>query len=144
MLYEISRTDVWVGEIDDRPGGLAERLDTLKNLGANLEFVIVRRLREQPGKALLFVSPLRGAAAHEAGLAKANNMCCVRIEGPDRVGLGAEITRTVAEAGVSLRGFSGAAIGDRNAIYISFDSVDDANLATSVLSKALADTQAFA
>ena len=112
MLYEISRTDVWVGEIEDRPGGLAERLETLKETGANLEFVIVRRLPEKPGMALLYVSPLRGAAAHEAGLSKASSMCCVRIEGPDRVGLGADITRAVAEAGISLRGFSGAAIGD--------------------------------
>ena len=142
MLYEISRTDVWVGEVEDRLGGLAERLETLRNTGANLEVVIVRRLHEKPGKALLFVSPLRGAAAREAGLAKASSTCCVRIEGPDRAGLGADIARALAEAGISLRGFSGAAIGDRNAVYITFDSVDEANQATSVLSRVLAETPA--
>ncbi|UCF34533.1 MAG: ACT domain-containing protein [Phycisphaerales bacterium] len=141
MPYEISRADVWVGEIEDRVGGLAEKLEILRDAGANLEFTVVRRLAEKPGKAVLFCSPLRGAAAKEAGLKKSSSMCTVRIEGPDRPGLSAKISRTVANEGISLRGLSGATLGDRNVIYLSFHSVPDANKAALALQRAFSEEQ---
>ncbi len=141
MLYEINRADVWVGEIEDRAGGLADKLAILAKVGANLEFVVVRRLMEKPGKALLFASPLRGAAAKEAGLSKASSMCVVRIDGPDQPGLGARIGRAIANEGISMRGMTGASIGNRNVIYISFGSVADADQITQCLNKTLAETQ---
>ena len=143
MQYEISRTDVWVAELDDQPGALAEKLETMGSHGANLEFVIVRREASKPGKAVIFVSPLRGTVAAEAGLSKANGMFCVRLEGPDRAGLGGEIARAIAAEGINIRGFSGAAIGARNAMYLAFNSMDDANQATHVLSKFFAETQIY-
>jgi len=101
----------------------------------------VRRLMEKPGKALLFVSPLRGAAAKEAGLSKASSMCVVRIDGPDQPGLAAQVGRAVADEGISMRGLTAASIGNRNVIYISFGSVADADQVTLCLNKVLAETQ---
>ena len=57
MSYSITKVDVWAGTIDDRPGGLAEKLEALANSGASLEFVIARRA---PGRAT------RRAAGHGA------------------------------------------------------------------------------
>ncbi|HNQ21526.1 MAG TPA: ACT domain-containing protein [Phycisphaerae bacterium] len=143
MLYEVSRADMWVGELEDRPGALAERLDKLAALGANLESIVVQRAEDKPGVAQMYVSPLRGAAARETGLSKAGGLHTVRIEGPDRPGMAATISRAVGDAGINMRGFSGAAIGARHAIYITFDCMEDANQATQILLKTLAETPAY-
>ena len=38
MVCKISKVDVWAGTIQDRPGGLADKLDTLSKARASLEF----------------------------------------------------------------------------------------------------------
>jgi hypothetical protein len=141
MAYEISRADVWVGEVEDRPGGLATKLEVLRDAGANLEFMVVRRSAQKKGTARLYVSPLRGAAALKAEMVKTTQLFTVRIEGQDRPGLSARIARTMGDAGVNMHGFSGATLGERNVIYIAFDSMSDANRATAALNRALAEAQ---
>ena len=94
MAVEISKVDVWAGKIKDRPGGLGEKLEALDDAGANLEFVISRRAPEKRGTGVVFLAPLRGAAlaraARKAGLAKATGLHSLRIEGPDRAGIGGQ------------------------------------------------------
>ena len=41
MAYEITKEDVWVGEIEDRAGAVAEKLEAVSRAGVDLEFVIV-------------------------------------------------------------------------------------------------------
>jgi len=137
MAYTISKVDVWVGTIPDRPGGLAEKLTALAKAGPNLEFVISRR--DTPGAALLFVSPLKAGAqtraAQKAGLRKAARMHSLRIVGPDRPGLAAKISSAVAQAGVNMRGFSAAATNRKCLVYFAFDSAADSNKAARELKK---------
>ena len=52
MALQISKVDVWAGEIEDRPGGVGEKLEVLSEAGANLEFVISRRAPERPGRGV--------------------------------------------------------------------------------------------
>ena len=72
MKMNVSRTDTWAATIEDRPGGLADKLGALAAAGANLEFIIARRAPEQRGSGVVFVTPLKGAkqvrAAQAAGL----------------------------------------------------------------------------
>jgi hypothetical protein len=135
MPYTIDRVDVWAGTIKDRPGGVATVLDALAQAGANLEFVIARR--DSPGTGVVFVAPLKGAAqlraAKNLGLRKAETLQSLRVEGPDKPGLGAQIARALAEAGVNLRGVSAAALGKRCVVYFAFDSQSEANKARQVL-----------
>ncbi len=42
MDYKITREEVWAGEIEDRAGALAEKLQAVSRVGVNLEFVIAR------------------------------------------------------------------------------------------------------
>ena len=58
-------------------------------------------------------------------------------EGPDRPGLGALITWTVASEGISMRGTSGAKLGERSVFYLAFDSAADADRASEALTNAL-------
>lgn len=139
MVYTISKVNVWVGTIPDRPGGLAEKLTALAKTGANLEFVISRR--DTPGASLLFLAPLKSGAqtraAQKAGLRKAVRMHSLRVAGPDRPGLGAKITTAVAQTGINMRGFSAAAINRKFLVYFAFDSAADTNSAARVLKKLL-------
>ena len=139
MAIKVSRSDVWTAMIDDHAGGAADKLEALAKAGANLEMVFARRTPEQPGKGILFAGPIRGTkvlkAAQEAGFAKPDNIHGVRIEGGDKPGLGAKITRTLGNAGISFRGMTAIAIGAKFISYVACDSAEDAAKAVSALKK---------
>jgi predicted amino acid-binding ACT domain protein len=61
----------------------------------------------------------------------------VRVEGPDRAGLGAKMSDALAGAGINVRGISAAAIGRRGVTYFAFDSAEDSDAAVRLLKKAL-------
>ena len=61
----------------------------------------------------------------------------VRVDGPDKAGLGGKMTKAIADAGINLRGLSAAALGRRSVSYLAFDSAADADSAVSILRKAL-------
>jgi len=139
MKLDVSRVDVWAAAIKDRPGGLAEKLDALAKAGANLEFAIARRESKKPGTGVVFVTPIKGArqgkAAKKAGFKKTVSLRGIRIAAADRPGLGATLTKQLADAGINLRGLSAATIGKRAIFYLAFDSADDANKAMRLLKR---------
>lgn len=141
MAYTVKKVEVWAGEIADRPGGLAEKLASLSNAGASFEFLISRRAPDKPGTGVVFLTPIKGAkqkrAAQEAGLGTTDNLHSLRVEGPDRPGLGSKMTQALADAGINLRGVSGAALGRRAVSYFAFDSAGDADAAIRILKKVL-------
>lgn len=135
----VQHVDVWAVTIDDKPGGLAGVLTVLKEAGANLQSIISRRAPDQPGKGVVFVTPLQGdneiAAASVAGFNVTQTLHSVRVMGPDRQGLAAELTQKLADAGLNLRGFSASVVGTQFVAYVAVDSLADANKAIEVLSK---------
>jgi len=145
MNMKVQRTDVWAATIDDRPGGLHEKLAELAEAGANLEFVISRRTPDQPGEGVVFVTPVKGAketrAAEGAGFRKTDRLHSVRVEGTDKPGIGAAMTEALADAGLNLRGVSGASLGRQFIAHLALDTADDAAKAINVL-KTLSSTGA--
>jgi hypothetical protein len=139
MKLKVTKVDVWAASIEDRVGGLAEKLAALTTAGANMEFVIARRAPEQPGKGVVFVTPLKGAklakAATAAGFLQTGSLHSVRIEGADKPGLGAKMAKALADARINLRGLSAAAIGKKFVCYLALDTVEDADRAVGVLKK---------
>jgi hypothetical protein len=139
--YTIKKVEVWAGEIADRPGGLASTLAGMQAAGSNIEFVVARRAAEKPGTGVVFVTPIKGAkqkaAAQQAGLSTSEGLHSVRVEGPDRAGLGAKMTDALGAAGINLRGISAAALGRRAVSYFAFDSAADADNAVRILKKTL-------
>ena len=61
-------------------------------------------------------------AAQAAGLQKSDSLHSVRIEGSDKPGLGAKLTHALAEAGLNLRGLSGASFVKRFVCYLALDT----------------------
>jgi hypothetical protein len=137
MSYTVNTVDVWMGEIEDRVGGLAAKLGPLADTGADLQMVIARRQPHQRGKGVLFVGPVTGArarrAATAAGLAESADMAALRVEGPNRPGEGSRLTRLLADAGLNLRGISAAVLGNKFVALLAFDSAADAGKAARLL-----------
>ena len=137
MKVEISRVDVWAAGIEDRAGGLAEKLDVLAQADVDLEFIIARRSSSPPGTAVVFVTPIKGAkqarAARKVGFEKTKSLHAVRVATGNKPGFGAEMTAKLGAAGISLRGLSGAAIGNRAVFHLGFDSDADAGKAIRLL-----------
>jgi hypothetical protein len=136
----VEPVDVWAATIQDRPGALAELLTTLREAGADLQFIIARRAPDQPGKGVVFVTPLQGDreidAASAAGFNVARKVHSVRVMGRDRPGVAAELTQKLADAGVNLRGFSASVIGPQFVAYVAVDSLQDANKVMEILQRA--------
>lgn len=141
MKLDVKRTDVWAASIEDRPGGLAEKLSALAEAGANLEFLVARRAPEKSGTGVVFVTPISGAkqvkAAKAAGFGKTETLHSIRIEGADKPGLMSQVTRTLAAAGINLRGLSAAATGKKFLAHVAMDSPEDAGKALKLLKQAM-------
>jgi predicted amino acid-binding ACT domain protein len=115
-------------------------LSALREAGADLHFILARRAPEEPGQAVVFVTPLQGDAELEAaatlGFNPTASVHAVRVEGENRPGIAAELTALLAAAGLNLRGFSAAVLGTLFVLYLGFDSTEDAAQAASILQQA--------
>lgn len=67
MPYTIKKVEVWAGDILNRPGMLARVFEALTNAGAQLEFMIARRLNEKTSR--VFLAPIQGVKRHLAAMA---------------------------------------------------------------------------
>ena len=139
MTLKVSRVDLWTVSIDDQAGGTADKLEPLSNAGANFEFVFARRTPEQPGRGMLFVTPVKGAkvvqAAQAAGFTKPENVHSVRIEGANKPGVTAKTARALANAGISFRALSASGIGSKFVSYVALDTAEDAAKAVGLLKR---------
>ncbi len=139
MKLDITRVEVWAASIKDQAGGLCDKLAPLADAGANLEFLVARRAPEKPGTGVVFVTPIKGAAqiraAKKAGFKKSTSLHAVRIGATNRSGLGSTITGAIADAQLSMRGVSAAAIGKKAIMHLAFDSREDAAKAVRCLKK---------
>ena len=149
----VTKAEVWAGDIEDQPGGLARVLEAMAGAGGSIECVVARRQQGATGQGEMgggmndgsstrgrgdvFVSPVRGKrmqdAARQAGLTPADDMATLRIEGPDQPGLGGRVTRAIAEANVNMRGLTAAVIGRHFVAYLGFDSTADAEKAAKAI-----------
>ena len=131
--------EVWAASVEDRPGALANKLETLAEAGADLDFIIARRSPEKPGSGVVFVTPLRGdrelEAATEEGFTATSHLHSVRVEGKNEAGVAGKVAQQIARAGLNLRGFSGAVIGTRFVLHLAFDTVEEAQRAIALLQR---------
>jgi hypothetical protein len=137
MAFKMHKVQVWSGEVPDRPGAAAAKLEILARAGANLEFIFTRPVPANPEIMTVFLAPISGAdqvqAAQSAGLAPARDIAMLCVEGDDRPALGYDIMSRLAIAGVNLRGMSISALGGRFAAYLAFDNPDVVTQAIQVL-----------
>lgn len=129
--------EVWVAGVEDKPGALGNKLAALAEAGADLGFIIARRSPEKPGTGVVFVTPLRGdqeiEAAAEEGFTVSNHLHSLQVKGRNEPGIAAKVTQKIGQAGLNLRGFSGAVIGTQFVLHLAFDTAEAAQKAIAVL-----------
>lgn len=137
MALSIRRTQAWSGEIPDRPGAAAGKLEYLAHAGAELEFVFTRPNPNKPDTSVIFLAPITGQeqiqAARAAGLGPALDVAMVVVEGDQRPGVSYDLMARLAIAGINLRGISISSVGRRFVAYLAFDNVDVATQAVQIL-----------
>ena len=139
MVIKVSKVVVWMGEMEDRPGALDRIIGVLSEAGQNLDAVIARRTADKPGWGHVYLTPVAGkkaeAAALAVGLMPANKVSTLRIEIPNKPGLGHAIMGAISGAGVNVRGVSAVTVGRTGVGYIGFDSSEDADRALEAIKK---------
>ncbi len=139
MNLIVEQEEVWVASMDDKPGALGNKLAALADAGADLGFIIARRAPDKPGTGVVFITPLRGdreiEAATTEGFSVSRHLHSVCVAGENQPGIAAKITRMLGQAGVNLRGFSGAVIGTQFVLHLAFDTDEIARRAISLLRK---------
>jgi len=137
MALQIHKVQVWSGEIPDRPGAAAAKLELLARAGADLEFIFTRPHPTKPDTSNIFLAPISGQdqiqAARTANLGPALDVAMLWVEGENRPGIGFELMSHLAVAGINLRGLSVSAVGKRFAAYLAFDNPDIATQALQLL-----------
>jgi hypothetical protein len=137
MGLQIRRVQVWSGEIPDRPGAAAAKLEQLVRAGADLEFIFTRPHPSKHDTSVIFLAPITGAdqmqAARQAKLGPALDVAMLTVEGNNRPGLAFDIMSRLAIAGINLRGLSISSLGPRFAAYLAFDNLDTATQALQIL-----------
>jgi hypothetical protein len=137
MAYEVDKVDVWTAEIADQPGALDKLLGVLGDAGVDLSFLVARRQPHLPGRGVVYLGGVSGArgtkTAAKAGLSKANDIAGLRVVGKNKAGACHELTKRLADAGISLRGASATTIGSKFAMVLAFDSAADAGQAAKLI-----------
>ena len=137
MGFKLERVHVWTGEIADKVGGMASKLASLAQAGANLEYISTRRQADRPGTGILYIAPVTGPAqvraARQAGLSETHESVVLRVEGDNEAGLGFRLTQQWATAGVSLQSLTMGVLGNKFVGFAAFDTVGDANKAAQIL-----------
>ena len=137
MKLDVARVDVYSANLQDKPGALAKKLAVLSDAGVDLEFLLAHRHENRRGKGVAYVAPLKGAAqnkaARKARFTRANRLSVLRVEGPDKPGIGARVTKAVGDAGINVREISTVTTGRKFVVHLVLDSAADATQAARIL-----------
>jgi predicted amino acid-binding ACT domain protein len=139
MAVTVKKITLWRKEVANHPGVLADVLSPLAGAGANLRVVMGYALPGLSDRAAIEVYPVSGKkvvnAAGAAGLS-ASPIPCLLVEGDDRMGLGADMARGMAERGVNVSFLMAETVGRKFSAIFGFESDADAATAAKAIKAA--------
>jgi hypothetical protein len=131
MALSVKPITLWRVDVANEPGVLARTLEPLAEAGADLRLVMGYRFPDTPERSAIEVWPVTGrratGAADQAGLAAAG-VPCVLVEGDNRPGLGAALSRALADEGINIAFLMAQVIGRK--FTAAFGFVDEGALAS--------------
>lgn len=135
MAVTVKKVTLWRTDVANEPGVLAGILEPLAAAGANLRVVMGYAMGDS-GRAAIEVFPIVGKkatqAATAAGLA-ASAIPCLLVEGDDRAGLGADMARAIANAGVNVSFLVAESAGRKFSAIFGLQNDADANAAAKAI-----------
>src|SRR2546427_9491764 len=119
----VKTVQLWILIGADRKGMVADALEPLVEAGANLQIVMGYRFPGELDRAAVEVFPVDGptqeAAARRLGF-ELSDTPCLRVEGDDRKGLGAQMARALSDAGISMAFLMAQTVGRKFAAALGF------------------------
>jgi predicted amino acid-binding ACT domain protein len=140
LMLTATRIPMWITTCSDEPGGMVAKLKPLALAGADLQFLLARRLDGEPGKGVVFLGPINGDArktAESHGFRESAAVHVLRLSGADEPGLGYLVAQALAAAIINVRAISAMAFHNEFLCYIAFDTEADANRAVEILNAPL-------
>ena len=131
----VKNVQLWILHGADRKGLLADALEPLAAAGANLRVVMGYRYPAELDRAAVEVFPIEPSvepAARKAGFQPSETPCLL-VEGDDRKGLGAEISRALANAGINMGFLVAETMGKKFSAAIGLASGQDATAAAKAI-----------
>lgn len=138
MSFKMQRVHVYHTEIKDEPGGIATKLKPLAEADVHLEYVYSQRSATKLGYGDLYVAPISPngqQAARSVGLHEVQEPIVMRVEGDDKAGLAGRLTVAWEKAGLNLHGMVMSVAHGKFVGYVTFDTVQDANKAATILAE---------
>ena len=139
MRISIKRVKLWRKVAENRPGVLAELLDSLAEVGADPELVMASSHMDGVDLASISISPLSGmkaaGAAQSAGLRATRAMSALLVSGENQDYICRRFVQTVADAHINIGFVVALATGKHVSAVFGFDSESDARMAASLLKK---------
>lgn len=139
MALTVKKVTLWRKEVPHDVGVLAGVLEPLAAAGASLRVVMGYSMPGDPRRAAIEVFPISGkkvtSAATSAGLA-ASPIACLLVEGDDRAGLGAQMSRAIADAGVNISFLMAETVGKKFSAVFGFENDADAAKAAKAIKSA--------
>ena len=139
MALTVKKITLWRIEVENNPGVLANILGPLAGAGADLHVVMGYRFHGNENKAAIEVYPITGkkarTAAQGVGLSE-STIPTLLAEGDNRSGLGYEIAKAIADAGINVGFLVAQVIGRRYSAVIGFESDADLRSAAGLIKKA--------
>lgn len=138
-MFNVTKVDLWSAPIEDRAGGLLDKLEPMVKAGADLDFLLGRGVGDKPGHGIMFLTPVHGEKqkqiAEQTGLMRNNQRFCLRIEGPDEPGSIYRILYALKGENLNLEEVSAAAVMGQFVVYLAFESADAADRAAKRLER---------
>jgi len=133
MAVSIRKLTLWRTDVAHRPGALAELLEPLAEVGADLQIVMGYRIPGQKERAVIELAPLAtrklAKAARTIGFAPAGAPTLL-VVGDNRPGLANRIARALADSGVNIAFLVAQVVGRRYSAVFGFDSEADLDKAS--------------
>jgi hypothetical protein len=140
MGLSIKKAVLWRRELENRPGSLSESLKPFAEAGVTLQVVMGYTFPGKPDLAAVEVYPVTGNRAETAalagGLAPAEGINCLVVEGDDRPGLAYEMTDAISRAGINLNFGMFQVVGRRFVAVFGFDKQADVDKAAQYIREA--------
>lgn len=139
MGMTVKRVTLWRSEVENKPGELARALEPIARAGTDLQVVMGYRYPGNETKAAIEVYPITGrkaAGAAQAGGLSASSIPTLQVEGDNRPGLGYEIAKALADAGINISFQVAQVIGRRFSAIFGFETDAAAGRAATLIKRA--------
>ena len=141
--FTIKKFPMWSVEIDDVEGATTGLYRVLADAGADIDFSLCRPIGDKPGRAILFLAPIKGKeqeeAARQADFKPRPDVVGVQVQVPSRVGGCFRLTAAIAHANLTIWALVTTVDGSRFTTVFALRSDKDADEAVKVLHKVLDD-----